>query len=131
MARATELKNPDGSHGGYCVFCPACKCGHMFDSRWEFNGDMDRPTFRPSMLVHEHKFGNRIRPACHSFITNGFITFLDDCGHELAGQQVELPDWDEMEKQPCIPCEECAKEPCCEDHKENPNVVGCIDGVRL
>lgn len=32
--------------------CPACRCSHRFDvGRWTFNGDMDRPTFTPSMHV--------------------------------------------------------------------------------
>jgi hypothetical protein len=42
----------DGPTTGHMIFCPACECGHKFDSgRWTFNGDMERPTFSPSMLV--------------------------------------------------------------------------------
>jgi hypothetical protein len=34
------------------------------------------------------------RKGCHSYVTNGRIQFLSDCHHSLAGQTVELPDWD-------------------------------------
>lgn len=131
MARVSKLTNTEGELGGYMIFCPACKCGHLFDSRWEFNGNTDLPTFRPSMLVHSHHFGKRMRPTCHSFVTDGQIAFLPDSGHSLAGQTVDLPDWQKMAEQPCVPCEECAKEPCCEDHQDNSNITGCLDGIRL
>lgn len=34
------------------------------------------------------------RSQCHSYITDGKIKFLADCHHSLAGQTVEIPDWD-------------------------------------
>ncbi len=72
---------------------------------WTFNGDGDRPTFSPSVLVkgtvpitdEEHAAimtGGTIEPkplVCHSFVTNGCIRFLDDCTHALSGQTVDLP----------------------------------------
>ena len=128
MATAIPLTDQDGNLSGYMIFCPACKCGHLFDiNRWTFNGDPKKPSFQPSMLVHEHA----PKPRYHSFVTDGRIAFCPDSGHALAGQTVDLPDWDEMEKQPIIPCEECAMEPCCEDRRDNPNISGCLDGVRL
>jgi hypothetical protein len=36
------------------------------------------------------------KQVCHSFITDGFIQFLDDCTHPLAGQTVEIPDMNEV-----------------------------------
>lgn len=81
-----ELKRRGGEHGGYLIFCPACQFGHLFDSRWTFNGDFMKPTFRASMLVHQDDVHKR----CHSFVTDGMIQFLDDCGHELRGQTVPL-----------------------------------------
>lgn len=57
-----------------------------------WNGDVDRPTFTPS-LMWNHEFGGM--PAgyiCHSYITDGMIQFLSDCTHPLAGQTVELLD---------------------------------------
>lgn len=81
-------------------WCPGCKTLHSIkikgennsNSRsnhvtgyWEFNGDVNNPTFHPSILVTGLK-------RCHSFVTSGKIQFLDDCDHELAGKIVDLPD---------------------------------------
>lgn len=76
------------------VWCPACDTHHLFDSRWKFNGDMEKPTFTPSMLsrmgectVKGIDYDNY---RCHSFVTDGKIKYLSDCSHELAGQEIEL-----------------------------------------
>jgi hypothetical protein len=58
--------------------------------QWIFNGDVDKPTFTPSLLV----FGSVPEKRCHSFITDGKILFLDDCFHELKGQTVEIPEYE-------------------------------------
>ena len=54
---------------------------------WTWNGNIDKPTLRPSIL-------NDFRPhdtlVCHTWITDGQVTFLDDCTHELRGQTIEL-----------------------------------------
>jgi hypothetical protein len=84
--------------------CPGCKDYHMPDNSWQFNGDLDKPTFSPSILVKGTKDisdeeakrilnGEQINPihfVCHSFVVDGRIQFLSDCTHELAGQTVEL-----------------------------------------
>lgn len=84
---------------------------------WGFNGNGDAPTFTPSVLVrtghyvpgYEDKKScwctyNAENPddpdpfhctVCHSFVTDGCIQFLNDCTHALAGQTVDLPDFDE------------------------------------
>ena len=78
------------------IQCPGCGCLHIFDQRWSFNGDMDKPTFSPSMLVNGtpdmQKYINENNPRCHSFVRDGMIQFLSDCTHELAGKTVELPE---------------------------------------
>ncbi len=86
MAKAEEIFTPDGSHGGYIIYCQGCKNHHAFDDRWTFNGDFDKPTFSPSMLVNKDRPESR----CHSFVTDGKIQFLSDCFHKLAGQTLEL-----------------------------------------
>lgn len=55
---------------------------------------MERPTFRPSMLVTyaEHLPKHPAR-RCHSFVTDGEIHYLGDCTHDLANQEVDIPDW--------------------------------------
>lgn len=65
---------------------------------WKFNGDYDRPTFQPSVLVTGHcgrtNTGSATREGrCHSFVTAGVISFLKDCTHALANQSAPLPDW--------------------------------------
>lgn len=111
MAKVHKLS---GGNFDFMIFCPACKCGHGIDTkRWQFNGDMEKPTISPSILVRsghympEHKGScwcnyneeNKDNPApfkcgvCHSFVTDGKIQYLSDCTHELAGQTVELEDF--------------------------------------
>jgi len=73
--------------------CPGCGHSHPFDQRWTWNGSMESPTFTPSLLV----FKDFPELRCHSFVTDGKIQFLSDCHHSMAGQTVEIPDWDEPE----------------------------------
>jgi Family of unknown function (DUF6527) len=98
-------------------WCPGCGESHVVrvtgQGAWEYSGDIEAPTFRPSILVTNghyspgHKgdvcwctYNAVANPPtafrcmrCHSFITDGKIQFLDDCTHELAGKTVLLPDW--------------------------------------
>ncbi len=58
---------------------------------WTWNGDVEKPTLKPSVLTQGHKF------RCHSWINNGQARFLNDCSHEMAGKTVDLlevPDGD-------------------------------------
>ena len=79
-------------------WCPGCDQAHGIafgdgpGPRWEWNGDVDSPTFRPSIMVNRgHE--NPAAPVCHSFVTNGQIEFLADCTHEMAGKTVRLREW--------------------------------------
>ena len=56
--------------------------------QWNWNGDVDKPTLRPSIMTNDgtHR--------CHTFVTDGIVEFLGDCTHELAGQKAELLDVD-------------------------------------
>jgi hypothetical protein len=98
----------------YLIECIGCGHAHCYDSRWTFNGDLDKPTFTPSYLSkHKHPKGyNNKNPApkdgwgggyveevCHSFVTNGQIKYLSDCTHELAGQTIDLIDYEFDESQ--------------------------------
>ena len=80
---------------------------------WGFDGNLERPTFTPSVLVTSghyvstHKPGDRCwctyaaehpdSPAsfkcrrCHTFIKAGMVQFLNDCTHAFAGKTVPLP----------------------------------------
>ena len=98
--KCVPLSDTNGNHVGELVECPACGYGHLFRTVphenlpvWSFNGDRDRPTFSPSMLVNANlheKYPNAIR--CHSFVREGRIEFLTDCSHAMAGQTVDLPE---------------------------------------
>lgn len=80
--------------GGWIFWCPGCDGAHAIDTRWTFNGDKDRPTFRASVLVYEHRNDSGYyQPRCHSFVTDGRIEFLGDSTHALSGKTVDLPEW--------------------------------------
>lgn len=117
-ALSKKLRSLEG--GRLAFWCPGCNEAHHVTvgdgpgPRWNWNGDVDRPTFTPSVRVssghyasdhhddcwctYEVRFGE---PApfrcgvCHSFVTDGRIQFLGDCTHALAGQTVDVPDWPE------------------------------------
>lgn len=59
---------------------------------WSFDGNLERPTLSPSLLL-TYTFGDgRAQYVCHSFVRDGRIQFLGDCTHELRGQTVDLPE---------------------------------------
>lgn len=51
---------------------------------WTWNGDVDKPTLRPSVLTWDND------RRCHTWITDGQAIFLSDCTHEFAGQTLDL-----------------------------------------
>ena len=90
---------------GYNFFCRGCNGYHMFHvgeweqngqkkTGWKFNGDMDNPTFTPSLLVYEGLYpnGDVGHPRCHLFVRDGKIQYLGDCGHKLAAQTIDMKD---------------------------------------
>ena len=91
--------------------CPGCTLQSGWDAyfhsidtngalKWTWNGSLEKPTINPSVLVwlepradsdeEEKKYIASRR--CHSFVRDGRIEFLSDCGHALAGQTVDLPE---------------------------------------
>lgn len=98
--------------GAVGFWCPGCKCHHVVTSDWRFNGDYDRPTFEPSVLVRNGHYATGFKEGqncwctynaehpddpvvytcqrCHSFVRNGMIEFLTDSTHVLAGQTVKI-----------------------------------------
>jgi len=81
-------------------WCPACKEPHDFavdqpfnnGAKWSFDGDVDRPTFSPSMNVRTGPMPDGHLDVCHYFLKEGRIQFLGDCTHDMKGQTVDLPD---------------------------------------
>ncbi len=106
-ARATR-------RGDAIVFeCPGCRYSlhsvYIEKDRkpcWGWNGSLDRPTFTPSILVRgtvpitdaerdRILAGETIEPrpfVCHSFVTDGRISYCSDSTHALSGQTVDLPE---------------------------------------
>ena len=108
---------------GYTFKCPGCGYSHTLPvgegdggkrPRWTFNGDLEKPVFRPSILsqfdmstppvtpenLEEWKRApwpqKKVRHVCHSFVgingaEPGQIIFLGDCTHAMKGQVVDLP----------------------------------------
>lgn len=74
-------------------WCPGCEDAHAFEvPRWHFNGDVERPSFTPSLLMNGREgLRNPAVPRCHLFLVDGELQFLPDCSHRLAGQTVPLP----------------------------------------
>jgi hypothetical protein len=109
---SSKLRSLEG--GRIMFWCPGCDGAHQVGvgegsgPRWGYNGNPDAPTFTPSILVRgtmpltdeqreKIMAGESFNPipfVCHSFVTDGRIQFLSDCTHALAGQTVDLPDWE-------------------------------------
>lgn len=87
MPRAKEFGD-----NRFAITCLACGCGHMLDN-WQFNGDLERPTFSPSLLVTGYLNEQQPNGVCHSYITDGKIQYLNDSTHEYAGKTIELPEY--------------------------------------
>ena len=96
--------------GGYQHWCPGCERLHYIRVKgdapiWSFNGDIDKPTFAPSVrITYNGRDAGQVRydddgkphraPAscCHYFLTGGQLQFCGDSTHALAGRTVDLPD---------------------------------------
>lgn len=119
MARISNvLRSAEDGNGGQSLlfYCAGCKMAHMVGvgegsgPRWGYNGNPEKPTFTPSVLVtwdqweppatnpeiaEKLKRGEieqqKVSKVCHTFVTDGRIQYLSDCTHELAGQTIDLP----------------------------------------
>lgn len=117
LRRAVGLQ---GRHIRLMHWCPACEEVHGFTIAggppcWSFNGNFDKPSFNPSMLIYT-EFDDEGMPLplhhrrtiCHYFIRTGaelgqrganldpnksYIDYCSDSPHALRGKIVELPDW--------------------------------------
>lgn len=117
MSRAKIVTDDEGRFYGVRFNCPGCaldrpgsvlaggvvlptdwtppgyeRSPHMGTAVWGFNGNLDHPTFTPSVLSTSNWGPEQREVRCHSFVTGGRIEFLADCTHALAGQTVDLPE---------------------------------------
>lgn len=87
-------------------WCPGCGHAHQvrigagFGSRWTWNGDVDRPTFAPSINIRWSEGNPSTDKCCHSNVTDGMIKFYSDSTHKLSGQTVPLPDFPTFLQEP-------------------------------
>lgn len=78
--------------------CPGCKHLHTVPAdRWNWNGDVDKPTLSPSVrhfitFPEGTKRAGQQQTICHYFIRDGRIEFCGDCEHDLKGSAAELPE---------------------------------------
>lgn len=106
---AGQLEPTDAECGeAFWFWCPGCVTHHSFRTKaykgetravgagpvpiWTFDGNMESPTFSPSLLytgIVSPKTGKELG-RCHLFLRAGVIEFLGDCSHELAGKRVPL-----------------------------------------
>jgi hypothetical protein len=78
-------------------WCPGCKMPHSVPVNgprgWTWDGNLERPTLSPSVLIRMPSGAPPKQRICHSFVRDGRMDFLSDCTHKLAGQTVELEEW--------------------------------------
>ena len=128
--------------------CPGCGGTHYFRIRqtpgdnpdkphpqWGFDGNYEKPTFTPSMLVTGlwAERGKEIKQICHSFLENGEWRFLADCTHSMAGRKhVPMIPFDIREPLP-TPYQETTMDAQAPEHfKDDPNRIYPYDvGVRV
>lgn len=65
---------------------------------WSWNGSVDAPTLRPSILTEGHRYlggdpldqNQWLKFRCHVWVNDGKVKYLDDCSHDLRGQTCDL-----------------------------------------
>lgn len=93
--------------GGYAHWCPGCGEMHRIPDRWTFDGDVEVPTFNPSVKITGKQTvkingewtgewvlgpdGKALDDCCHYFLHAGHLFFQNDCVHSLKGKTVPLP----------------------------------------
>lgn len=74
-------------------WCPGCDAMMtVCPVRWNWNGDVDKPTLSPSILQRAGPYGELAPPEkvgktdiCHCFVRDGNIEFCGDCTHDKRG----------------------------------------------
>lgn len=97
-------RGSDDAIVGYTFMCPGCGHRHALPVRgapgndphpsWDFNGDLQKPTFSPSVYVNppSSKYYVKGAVSCHCWVRDGKIEYVGGTTHALAGKTVDLPD---------------------------------------
>ena len=94
-----KVENHISGETSYWLWCPACEEAHRLTNAWQFDGNLELPTFSPSIMVVKPEglaVSPRVIERCHSFVRWGRWEYLADCDHALAGKTipvVDLPSW--------------------------------------
>lgn len=85
--------NQDGGNGRMLHYCPACDQLHFLPETWQFDGNLDSPSFSPSFRQMRVRDGKD----CHYNITNGQIVWHSDSWHGRTGTEpmivLDTVDW--------------------------------------
>lgn len=88
------VTNDNGDILGYSFYCKGCREPHVYWTSgklvWSFNGNLERPTFTPSLLNTWTNHEEGIRLVCHLFLTDGIVSYCGDCTHEMSGMSYQL-----------------------------------------
>ena len=79
----------------YSHWCEGCNHCHTFyiqcnGHTWTFDGNVNDPTFNPSMLEFYTREDNTRKTLCHYFLHSGVMKYCGDSPHALSGQEVPL-----------------------------------------
>jgi hypothetical protein len=122
ILRESTLVEPHVTLRRVGFWCPGCRCPHFLPLEvlewpseqpydgplWRWNGDVNAPTFTPSVKCGHDRWVDPEDPAtviearttCHSLVAGGRIQFLDDSsGHLLRGTH-DLPEFPHPEDGP-------------------------------
>lgn len=85
--------------GGFGHWCPGCEQMHVicvddapsFGERWTFDGNVDKPTFNPSVRIRLIE-GNEVVSCCHYYLESGLLKYCGDTTHGLSERTIPLPD---------------------------------------
>lgn len=92
MCNVISLFSTNNTKTGFTFWCEGCEGYHgvwvfkpneITNAKWSWNGNLIHPTFSPSLVING-------KYKCHSFIRDGYIQYLTDCTHSLAGQTIQL-----------------------------------------
>lgn len=102
ISLSSKLARAETQYGPRLMYwCPACNAPHQVTIErntqtpngrpiWNWDDDVARPTFAPSILVTSSN--PAVVPRCHHFVRSGRIEYCGDSSHAMAGQTVDLPD---------------------------------------
>ena len=108
MPKLLKQESDDKKNLGYMFWCVGCGSHHLIpvksekrpDVVWEFNNDMEKPSFKPSLLNRFETLRKGSLHICHLFITDGKIQYCGDCTHKYAHLTVDMSDAINYKSQP-------------------------------